>query len=60
MDVLSAQGEAGISGHHRNRGAMVTGLLLLLLLTPFAGARADQPESDQANLLVLHSGQVSA
>ena len=39
---------------------MVTGLLLLLLLTPFAGARADQPESDQANLLVLHSGQVSA
>ncbi len=56
MDALGTRGEARTSGHHRNRGAMVTGLLLLLLLlTPFAGARADQPEPDQANLLVLHS-----
>ena len=55
MDVLSARGEARTSGHHRNPGAMVAGLLLLLLLKPFAGARADQPEPDQAILLVLHS-----
>ena len=55
MDVSNTTGEPRTARHHRKRGAMVTGLLMVLLLTPFAGARADQPESDQANLLVLHS-----
>lgn len=55
MDAFTTGGHARTSGHHCKRGAMVTGLLLLLLLTPFTGARADQPEPDQANLLVLHS-----